>query len=197
MTEQDPLAVLAAFADAQGIDTNKSGWRLSLPAPPKGKFATDKTYDWVLETGEGTIRVRLMPEVAPQHVSSTAYLTQLGYYDGLDFHRVITGFMAQGGCPEGSGRGGPGYQYDGEFSSEARHDRPGILSMANAGPGTDGSQFFLTFGPTPHLDGNHTVFGRVVDGMDAVKAIEGCGSGSGAPQKAITILSAKIEVGAS
>jgi len=113
------------------------------------------------------------------HVTSFAYLIKVGFFDGLTFHRVITGFMAQGGCPLGSGSGGPGYQFDGEYSPAVKHNRGGLLSMANAGPGTDGSQFFLTFVPTPWLDGKHTIFGEVVEGMDVVKALEAVGSQSG------------------
>ncbi len=128
------------------------------------------------------------------HVSSTLYLTRLGFYDGLTFHRVITAFMAQGGCPLGTGTGGPGYQYAGEFDSGVKHDRPGLLSMANAGPGTDGSQFFLTFVPTPWLDGQHTIFGEVVGGMDTVRALELCGSQSGQPRQRLAIRKASIRV---
>jgi cyclophilin family peptidyl-prolyl cis-trans isomerase len=129
------------------------------------------------------------------HVSSTIYLTKLGYYDGLAFHRVIQGFMAQGGCPVGRGTGGPGYEYDGEFDANVRHDRPGLLSMANRGPGTDGSQFFLTFVPTPHLDNNHTIFGEIVDGMETLAALESAGSSSGATTTPLVIEKATIQPG--
>ena len=142
----------------------------------------------------GDIKIKLLPADAPMHVSSTIYLTRLGFYDGVSFHRVIKGFMAQGGDPLGTGTGGPGYQYDGEFGGSIRHDKPGMLSMANAGPGTDGSQFFLTFVPTPHLDGRHTIFGEVVEGMGTVKQLEANGSRNGRPSKALEITTATITV---
>jgi len=135
-----------------------------------------------------------MPEVAPMHVSSTIYLARLGFYDDVIFHRVIEGFMAQGGDPLGQGTGGPGYQYDGEYHVSARHDRPGLLSMANAGPGTDGSQFFLTFVATPHLDDRHTIFGEIVDGMDTMKALEERGSGSGKTSERLEMRKTSIRV---
>ena len=128
------------------------------------------------------------------HVSSTMYLTRLGFYDGLTFHRVIPGFMAQGGCPLGTGMGSPGYQYAGEFSPKVRHDKPGLLSMANRGPGTDGSQFFLTFVPYPSLDDKHTIFGEVVEGIDAMKKLESFGSQGGKTSKPLLIDSAKIVI---
>ncbi len=140
----------------------------------------------------GPIKVRLFPDVAPMHVSSTLYLTRLGFYDDVIFHRVINGFMAQGGDPLGRGTGGPGYQYDGEFDSSVQHDRRGILSMANAGPGTDGSQFFLTFVPTPHLDGKHTILGEVVDGLPTLDALEQRGSRSGQTREPLRIERATI-----
>jgi peptidyl-prolyl cis-trans isomerase B (cyclophilin B) len=128
----------------------------------------------VFDTAKGPIRVRLAPEVAPLTVANFVNLAQRGYYDGLSFHRVIPDFMVQGGCPEGSGRGGPGYRFEDECSPQLRHER-GVLSMANAGPGTNGSQFFITHVPCPWLDGKHTVFGKVVDASDqkVVDAIAG------------------------
>jgi len=128
------------------------------------------------------------------HVSSTIYLTRLGFYDDLKFHRVITQFMAQGGCPLGSGTGGPGYQYDGEYNPSVKHDKPGLLSMANAGPGTDGSQFFLTFVATPWLDGKHTIFGEVVEGMDVVTQLEAGGSEGGQTTTPLQINKATIRI---
>ena len=169
-------------------------WREHLPKPPQVKFDPSKSYFWNLTTSEGEIKVRLMPDVAPMHVSSTIYLTELGFYDGLKFHRVINGFMAQGGCPRGTGTGGPGYKYDGEFDPKVKHDKPGLLSMANAGPGTDGSQFFLTFVPTPHLDGKHTIFGEVIEGMDTVKALETAGSRGGKTARELSIEKATLVV---
>ncbi len=123
----------------------------------------------VIETSKGTINVRLFPEQAPVTVASFANLAGRGYYDGLNFHRVIADFMVQGGCPHGSGTGGPGYRFEDECSPERSHDAPGKLSMANAGPATNGSQFFITHIETPWLDGKHTVFGEVMsDGDQAV-----------------------------
>ena len=125
-----------------------------------------QTLTATFKTSRGDIRLRLYPEQAPMTVASFVNLARRGFYDGLKFHRVIADFMIQGGCPEGSGRGGPGYQFADECTAELRHDRPGILSMANAGPGTNGSQFFITHVATPWLDGKHTVFGAVVDDSD-------------------------------
>ena len=125
----------------------------------------------VFETSKGQIRIALFADDAPLTVASFVNLAQRGFYDGLKFHRVIANFMIQGGDPTGTGRGGPGYNFADEFSPNRRHDAAGILSMANAGPGTNGSQFFITHGPTPHLDGRHSVFGRVVSGQDVVDAV--------------------------
>ena len=180
--------------DSSGIDRTRDGWRTSLPAQPSLPFDADKSYYWDVITNKGPLKIKLWPDIAPMHVSSTIYLTMLGFYDGLAFHRVIQGFMAQGGCPHGSGTGGPGFQYDGEFSAEARHDRPGLLSMANAGPGTDGSQFFLTFAATPWLDENHTLFGEVIEGKETLAALEEAGSQSGSTSEELVMTSSSISV---
>jgi peptidyl-prolyl cis-trans isomerase B (cyclophilin B) len=117
-------------------------------------------------TNRGPIHLRLHEDKAPITVANFVNLARRGYYDGLSFHRVIADFMIQGGCPEGPGRGGPGYRFEDEFDTGLKHDKPGVLSMANAGPGTNGSQFFITHGPTPWLDGKHSVFGEVLDAAD-------------------------------
>jgi cyclophilin family peptidyl-prolyl cis-trans isomerase len=194
MAASDPAvaAIDKQIADAK-IDKTNARWKERLPKPTKVSFTAGKKYIWVLDTNKGPIEVRLLPDSAPMHVTSTIYLTDLGFYDGVIFHRVIPGFMAQGGDPTGSGRGGPGYSYEGEFGG-AKHDKPGMLSMANAGPGTDGSQFFLTFVPTGYLDGKHTVFGEVVKGMDTVKALEAAGSASGQTKEKLEIKKATIRV---
>ena len=119
-----------------------------------------------LRTTKGPIHIRMHDDKTPLTVANFVNLARRGYYDGLTFHRVINDFMVQGGCPEGSGRGGPGYRFGDEFDSSLRHDKPGVLSMANAGPGTNGSQFFITHGATPWLDGKHSVFGEVISPED-------------------------------
>ena len=124
----------------------------------------------IFDTARGPIRVELLPDQAPLTVANFLNLARRGFYDGLGFHRVIADFMVQGGCPEGSGRGGPGYRFEDETGNGVRHER-GVLSMANAGPNTNGSQFFITHVATPWLDGKHTVFGKVVEGLDVVDAI--------------------------
>ena len=123
------------------------------------------------ESDRGPIKVELYPEKAPLTVANFVNLARRGFYDGLNFHRVIADFMIQGGCPEGSGRGGPGYKFEDETANGLSHER-GVLSMANAGPNTNGSQFFITHVATPWLDGKHTVFGKVVEGMEAVDKVE-------------------------
>lgn len=124
-----------------------------------------------LDTSRGEIKLELYAKQTPKTVANFVNLVQRGFYDGVVFHRVIANFMIQGGDPTGTGRGGPGYQFEDEIVADLKHDGPGILSMANAGPNTNGSQFFITHLATPHLDGKHTVFGRVVEGQDVVNKI--------------------------
>ena len=125
-----------------------------------------------LLTNRGTIRVELFPQHAPLTVANFVNLARRGYYDGLTFHRVIENFMIQGGDPNGTGTGGPGYQFKDEFHAQLKHEKPGMLSMANAGPNTNGSQFFVTHVPTPWLDRKHSIFGQVSEGQDVVDAIK-------------------------
>ena len=141
------------------------------PMPPSGALDTSKTYTARFKTERGEIVVELYADRAPLTVENFVNLARAGFYDGTTFHRVIGGFMAQGGDPTGTGNGGPGYQFGDEFHPSLRHDGAGVLSMANAGPGTNGSQFFLTYGPTPHLDNKHSVFGKVTEGMDVLNSI--------------------------
>ena len=125
-----------------------------------------------IQTERGNITIKMFEDEAPNTVANMISLIEKGYYDGLNFHRVIPDFMIQGGCPHGTGTGGPGYDFDDECAPDRRHDSAGVLSMANAGPGTNGSQFFITHGPTPHLDGKHTVFGKVTEGQEVVDGIK-------------------------
>ena len=133
------------------------------------------TINVTFDTNRGPIHLRLHEDKAPVTVANFVNLARRGYYDGLSFHRVINDFMIQGGCPLGTGTGGPGYKFEDECRPDLRHDKPGVLSMANAGPGTNGSQFFITHLPTPWLDGKHTVFGEVIGGEDqtVVNAVKG------------------------
>ena len=149
-------------------------------APKQQKFAQapamgidpTKRYSAAIDTTLGTLVVALDAIAAPTTVNNFVFLAAQHYYDGVIFHRIISGFMCQGGDPDGSGRGGPGYKFADEFHPDLKHDTPGILSMANAGPNTNGSQFFITHVPTPWLDGKHTVFGKVLEGQDVVDEIQ-------------------------
>ena len=143
----------------------------SYDAPPPMVIDQAKRYTATIATDYGDIVIELFADKAPATVNNFVFLARDGYYDGVTFHRVIRGFMAQPGDPTGTGAGGPGYKFGDEFHPALRHDGPGVVSMANAGPNTNGSQFFITHGPTPHLDDRHAVFGRVVEGMDVVFAI--------------------------
>lgn len=183
---------VSQFIKEQNIDKTQGDWRNNLSVPPVLEFNQDKTYLWQLNTNKGNIVIELMPDIAPMHVSSTIYLTSLGFYDNTIFHRIIPGFMAQGGDPLGTGRGNPGYKYAGEFSDDLKHTQGGLLSMANSGPNTDGSQFFLTFTATPWLDGKHTIFGQIVEGLDVLQSIEKLGSRSGKAKEEVLLISATI-----
>lgn len=140
-------------------------------APPPMQIDPTKLYTATISTSKGDIVVRLFADKAPRTVNNFVFLARQGFYNGTTFHRVIPGFMAQGGDPTGTGSGGPGYQFPDEFHPDLKHDRPGILSMANSGPNTNGSQFFITYEATPWLDNHHSVFGEVVEGMDVLEAL--------------------------
>ncbi len=139
--------------------------------PPAMQIDPKKKYKARMETDKGTMVIELFADKAPMTVNNFVFLAREGFYDGIIFHRVIADFMAQGGDPTGSGSGGPGYKFGDEFHPSLKHDKAGILSMANAGPGTNGSQFFITHVPTPWLNGKHSIFGQVVEGMDVLMSI--------------------------
>ena len=139
--------------------------------PPKFVIDLKKKYSATLSTDKGVIVLELFADQTPVTVNNFVFLAREGFYDGTTFHRVIPDFMAQGGDPTGTGRGGPGYRFADEFLPSLKHTKPGDLSMANSGPGSNGSQFFITHVPTPHLNNKHTVFGQVVSGMDVLLSI--------------------------
>lgn len=139
---------------------------------PEMTIDTSKVYRVTMETSKGSIVLDLFPEHAPKTVNNFLFLAGDGFYDNVSFHRVIPNFMIQGGDPTGTGRGGPGYLFEDELKGNPLKHQTGVISMANAGPNTNGSQFFITHGPQPHLDGRHTVFGRVVEGQDVVDAVD-------------------------
>lgn len=159
------ILTLAACAQQEEESTP-----LRYDAPPPMTIDTEKSYTATIQTNKGDMVCELFPTDAPVTVNSFVFLAREGFYDGVTFHRVIPDFMIQGGDPTGTGSGGPGYQFEDEFSD--RQHGTGALSMANAGPNTNGSQFFITHSPQPHLDGAHSVFGQLVDGMDVLLQIE-------------------------
>jgi len=140
-------------------------------APPEMAINPELIYLATFQTEKGDIKIELFSERAPKTVNNFVFLAREGFYDGTTFHRVLSNFMAQGGDPTGTGTGGPGYRFEDEFDPNLSFDEPGYLAMANAGPNTNGSQFFITFVPTPHLTGRHTIFGKVVEGMDVALAL--------------------------
>tara|TARA_B110000438_G_scaffold31401_1_gene30954 strand:- start:119 stop:718 length:600 start_codon:yes stop_codon:yes gene_type:complete len=163
-----PLIALLAISCATSIEE---------PNEETGDISMDTEYYAFIKLADadenelGIVKIQLHSDKVPKTVENFVKLSKDGFYDGVIFHRVIPGFMAQSGDPEGTGRGGPGYTFNDEFHPELTHNSKGILSMANAGPNTNGSQFFITYGPTPHLDNMHSVFGKVIEGMDLIDAI--------------------------
>lgn len=192
----DPIETIDAYIAEHPISTSDPRWKLRVPRPPvKIRFDPNQTYFWYLTTSEGLIKIELQPEYAPRHVASTIYLTRLGFYDGLRFHRIIPHFMAQGGDPIGNGGGSPGFRYGSEIHKKAVHDERGVVSMANSErPRTDGSQFFILFKEAAHLDGKHTVFGHVREGWGTLRSMEMLGSKKGEPRKPVIIEHARIGV---
>ncbi len=177
------LAVLAIFIGAAGFTGMLTGGDM------------DRNRIAVFDTNQGTFRIELFEDKAPKTTGNFIRLAEKGFYDGLTFHRVIEGFMIQGGCPKGDGTGGPGYTIEDEFVDDLKHDSEGVLSMANTGmPNTGGSQFFITLAPTPWLDGKHAVFGKVTGGMEVVREIGRVSTDSmDRPVEPVTINSVRIE----
>lgn len=189
------LEVIDAYVDEHPPDRSDPAWKTHVPRPPPPPvFDPDRTYFWYLRTSEGALKIELKPAWAPQRVSTTIYLTQLGFYDGLAFHRIMPKFMVQGGDPLGTGRGSPGFGYPVESSRKGRHSKRGVVSMANSGPRSEGSQFFILFDVAEHLDGKHTVFGQVVEGLGTLRSMENYGSEDGKPKKLVVIRRAEILV---
>jgi len=187
------VASIDALLEARPVDTSRPDWKQKVPRPPPVAFPPESKYYWMLYTSEGLIKIELFPQWAPRHVGTTLYLTRLGFYDGLVFHRIIPNFMAQSGDPTGTGSGDPGFRYAGEFPRYAPgHDERGMVSAANAGPRTDGSQFFILFKEAGHLDGKHTVFGKVVEGFGTLRLLEARGTKSGKPRGEARIERAEI-----
>jgi cyclophilin family peptidyl-prolyl cis-trans isomerase len=152
-------------------EAEEGGTLLQWASPPATEIDPSKSYEALFKTEIGDFRVRLFPEQAPVTVNNFVFLARQGYYDNTTFHRVLPGFMAQGGDPTGTGGGGPGYTFEDEFDPELQFDRPGLLAMANRGPNTNGGQFFITYAPTPHLNGLHTIFGEVVEGAEVLSSL--------------------------
>jgi len=156
---------------AATIEAEVPGADLQWSSPPTMQIDPSKSYEAVFKTEIGDISVRLFPDQAPVTVNNFVFLARQGYYQNTTFHRVLPGFMAQGGDPTGTGAGGPGYTFEDEFDEDLLFDKPGLLAMANRGPNTNGGQFFITYTPTPHLNGLHTIFGEVVEGAEVLSSL--------------------------
>jgi len=164
------VLILVALAACQ--QAKPQAKRLQWDKPPAMQIDPSKQYFATLKTEKGDIRIQLFADKAPQTVNNFVFLARQGFYDHITFHRVIPGFMAQTGDPTGAGGGGPGYTIEDEFTPDLRHDKAGVVSMANKGqPHTGGSQFFITYAPTPHLDDKHTIFGQVMEGMEVLEQL--------------------------
>lgn len=174
LTAKDAVILALDKFSKSKVSKKAAEWRSSLQAPPLQTFVSTRDWLWHVDTNKGLLVIRLLPEDAPMHVTNTIYLARAGFYDTLTFPRIEKGFMAQGGSPTNTQSGDAGYRFAGEFLTGRKHDTAGILSAAHSGPGTDSSQLFLTFVPTPHLDGKHTVYGVVTEGLEVLKAIEAC-----------------------
>jgi peptidyl-prolyl cis-trans isomerase B (cyclophilin B) len=162
--------------------------------PPAMQVDLETALEATLDTSQGSITLHMDPSLAPKTVNNFVFLAREGFYEGTIIHRVIPKFMIQGGDPTGTGRGGPGYQFADETNNGLTFDRPGLLAMANAGPNTNGSQFFITEVPTPHLNGKHTIFGEVTEGFDVVKKIANAPTGDGdKPREDVVIRSIQIQ----
>jgi len=160
-----------AVTPAEPATAEMGGTALQWDSPPTMQIDPAKSYEAVFKTEMGDFRVRLFPDEAPVTVNNFVFLARQGYYNNTTFHRVLPGFMAQGGDPTGTGAGGPGYSFEDEFDPDLQFDRPGLLAMANRGPDTNGGQFFITYAPTPHLSGLHTIFGEVVEGAEVLNGL--------------------------
>jgi cyclophilin family peptidyl-prolyl cis-trans isomerase len=166
------VLVLIVIGIAWLVFAGSPSARKQYDAPPPMSIDPTKQYiaTFKMEKG-GEFKAQLYADRTPITVNNFVFLAREGFYDGTTFHRVLDGFMAQGGDPDGTGMGGPGYQFEDEFRDDLTFDRPGLLAMANGGPNTNGSQFFITFAPTPHLNGKHTIFGEIIEGMDVVNGL--------------------------
>jgi peptidyl-prolyl cis-trans isomerase B (cyclophilin B) len=176
------------------IDPSKDDWKRHLPLRPTAVFDPGRTYLWALDTSEGPLRIRLLPDRAPRHVANTIYLTLVGYYDGLTLHRIVPGRSAEGGCPFGDGSSGPGYGFDPEIGPQNHHDRRGLVSAMGNAPTTDDAKFRLEFGPDASLDATATIYGEVEEGLDTLARIEARGSPDGKPEARVVIRRAEIRL---